>query len=92
MGAIQPWHVILVLVIVLIVFGPGKLPDLGKSLGDSISEFRKATTETHDASAQLPVAGPPSPTAVAPPAGSSAPIAPAPAVPASEPPPVGPPQ
>jgi sec-independent protein translocase protein TatA len=92
MGAIQPWHVILVLIIVLIVFGPGKLPDLGKSLGDSIREFRKATTETHDAIAQPRAPQPPSPTAVTPPAGTNAPIPPAPAVSAGEPPPVGPPQ
>jgi len=43
MGALQPAHLILVLVLVLIVFGPGKLPSLGKSLGDGIREFRKST-------------------------------------------------
>ncbi len=57
MGAIQPWHLILLLIIVLVIFGPGKLPDIGKSLGESIREFRKATTETRDAiTAQPPVA------------------------------------
>jgi sec-independent protein translocase protein TatA len=92
MGAIQPWHLILVLIIVLIVFGPGKLPDVGKSVGDAIREFRKATTETHDALALPPATQPPSPTPVAPPAGTNAPIPPAPTVSASEPPPAGPPQ
>ncbi len=47
-GALQPWHLILILVIVLIVFGPGKLPDLGKSLGKSISEFKKSTAGEYD--------------------------------------------
>ncbi|MCL4465615.1 MAG: twin-arginine translocase TatA/TatE family subunit [Chloroflexi bacterium] len=47
-GALQPWHLILILVIVLIVFGPGKLPDLGKSLGKSISEFKKSTSGEYD--------------------------------------------
>ena len=78
MGAIQPWHLILLLIIVLIVFGPGKLPEIGKSLGESIREFRKATTETRDAiSAQPPSAAPSAaPTApVAQPAVASAPAA-----------------
>ncbi|HHW40008.1 MAG TPA: twin-arginine translocase TatA/TatE family subunit [Syntrophomonadaceae bacterium] len=42
---IGPWELIAVLVIVLIIFGPGKLPDVGKSLGKTIREFRKASTE-----------------------------------------------
>jgi sec-independent protein translocase protein TatA len=35
----------LVLVIVLLVFGAGKLPDIGRALGKSINEFKKAKTE-----------------------------------------------
>lgn len=35
----------LVLFIALVVFGPGKLPDVGKALGKSIQEFRHASTE-----------------------------------------------
>jgi sec-independent protein translocase protein TatA len=37
-------ELILILIIALIVFGPGKLPDISKALGKSIREFRKATT------------------------------------------------
>jgi sec-independent protein translocase protein TatA len=44
-GLFQPAHLILVLAIALIVFGPGKLPDLGKALGESIRELRKALKE-----------------------------------------------
>ena len=33
-GVLQPWHVIVILVIVLVIFGPGKLPMLGKAVGD----------------------------------------------------------
>jgi sec-independent protein translocase protein TatA len=44
-GLFQPTHLILVLAIALIVFGPGKLPDLGKALGDSIREFKKALND-----------------------------------------------
>jgi len=34
----------LVLVIALVVFGPGKLPEVGKALGRGIQEFKKATS------------------------------------------------
>lgn len=43
--SIGPWELIAILVIVLIIFGPGKLPDVGRSLGKTIREFRKASTE-----------------------------------------------
>ena len=41
-GLFQPWHLIVILVIVLIIFGPGKLPDLGQSLGRGIREFKSS--------------------------------------------------
>jgi len=41
-GLFQPMHLIVILVIVLIFFGPGKLPELGASLGKGIREFKKA--------------------------------------------------
>lgn len=44
-------HLILILLIVLIVFGPGKLPELGAGLGKSIKEFKKALKEGQDATA-----------------------------------------
>jgi len=34
----------LVLVIALVVFGPGKLPEVGKALGKGIQEFKRATS------------------------------------------------
>lgn len=37
-------ELILVLVIALVVFGPGKLPEVGKAIGKSLQEFRKATS------------------------------------------------
>ena len=43
-GALQPGHLIVILVIVLLIFGPGKLPELGKSLGEGIKELKKATS------------------------------------------------
>ncbi len=44
-GLFQPMHLILILVIVLIIFGPGKLPELGEGLGKSIKAFKKAMKE-----------------------------------------------
>jgi len=44
-GLLQPMHLILILLIVLIIFGPGKLPELGAGLGKSIREFKKAMKE-----------------------------------------------
>ena len=45
MGAIQPWHLVLLLIVVLIVLGPGKLPEVGKGIGEAMREFRRATGE-----------------------------------------------
>ena len=42
-------EIIIVLVIVLIIWGPGKLPDVGAAMGRGIREFRKASAETRDA-------------------------------------------
>ncbi|MDA8090287.1 MAG: twin-arginine translocase TatA/TatE family subunit [Nitrospiraceae bacterium] len=41
-GLLQPVHLIIVLVIVLLIFGPGKLPQIGAGLGKSIRDFKKA--------------------------------------------------
>lgn len=49
MGALSPLHLILILVIVLIVFGPGKLPDIGSALGRGLREFRHASGDLEDA-------------------------------------------
>jgi len=41
-GLLQPTHLFFILLIVLILFGPGKLPELGKGLGKGIREFKDA--------------------------------------------------
>jgi TatA/E family protein of Tat protein translocase len=41
-GLFQPTHLFFILLIVLIIFGPGKLPDLGRGLGKGIREFKDA--------------------------------------------------
>ncbi len=47
-GILQPTHLLLILVVVLIIFGPGKLPDAGKAMGKMVREFRNATSGALD--------------------------------------------
>jgi sec-independent protein translocase protein TatA len=45
---IGPWEIVIIVVIVLLIFGPRKLPELGSSLGKSIRGFRKGMKEDQD--------------------------------------------
>jgi sec-independent protein translocase protein TatA len=45
MGSIGMPELVIIFVIALIIFGPRKLPELGKSLGRSINEFKRASNE-----------------------------------------------
>ena len=42
-------ELVLILIIGLVIFGPGRLPDIGKALGKSIKEFKSANNEPHQA-------------------------------------------
>ena len=44
-----PLELVIILVIALLILGPGKLPDVGAALGKSIREFRKASSDVQDA-------------------------------------------
>ena len=48
MGPIGWPELILILVVVLVIFGPGKLPDVGNAIGKGIREFRKASNELEE--------------------------------------------
>ena len=51
---IHPLWIVAILVIVLIIFGPGRLPELGSAAGKAMREFRKATSELgNDVSASV---------------------------------------
>ena len=47
MGILQPGHLIVILAIVLLIFGPGKLADLGKALGQGLRELKKGADVGH---------------------------------------------
>lgn len=47
-GKIGLWEIVLILAVALIVFGPAKLPELGRSIGNGLKEFRKATRDLKD--------------------------------------------
>ncbi|HCX62365.1 MAG TPA: twin-arginine translocase TatA/TatE family subunit, partial [Clostridiales bacterium] len=40
MGRIGPGELVLLLLIALVIFGPSKLPEIGKSMGSAINEFK----------------------------------------------------
>jgi TatA/E family protein of Tat protein translocase len=73
-----PLELIIIIVIALLILGPGKLPDVGSALGKSIREFRKASSDISDSvkvdTSPLP-ANPPA-TAAAPATPAEAPAAP----------------
>ncbi len=48
MFGLQPTHLILIIIIALIIFGPQRLPEIGKALGQSINEFKNASREMTD--------------------------------------------
>ncbi len=48
MFGLQPWHLIVILAVALLVFGPSRLPEIGQAVGKSIREFRDAATTAQD--------------------------------------------
>ena len=53
-GILQPMHLLLILVIALVVFGPKNLPSIGKGLGEAIRGFKKALNEDDTDLTKLP--------------------------------------
>ncbi len=54
-------EIIILLIIVLLVFGPGKLPEIGSAFGRGIREFKDATNGLHEASPTQQTFQPPQP-------------------------------
>lgn len=44
-GRLGMWELILILIIALVIFGPSKLPEVGKSIGKAINEFKRQTSK-----------------------------------------------
>ena len=81
-GSIGLPELLIILVIALIIFGPRKLPELGRSLGRSINEFKRASNELRNTledevrfEEQRSGAAATPPPAAAPPAGTEEPVA-----------------
>jgi TatA/E family protein of Tat protein translocase len=99
-GTLGGPELILILVIALIVFGPRKLPEIGKSMGKMLAEFRKASqdfqrtiedeVEAEKTRAAAPAAAPPAAAEPAPPAAPAAPAEPTVSRDVTPPPPIEP--
>jgi sec-independent protein translocase protein TatA len=50
LGVVGPWQIILVLVVIVLLFGGKKLPELMKGIGQGMKEFKKATKEEEEPS------------------------------------------
>nr|WP_248930827.1 twin-arginine translocase TatA/TatE family subunit [Paenibacillus hamazuiensis] len=54
MGALSPWHIILIALVALLLFGPNKLPELGRGFGKMFREFKDATSGNGGSSDDAP--------------------------------------
>ena len=59
-GWISPWELLILALVVLLIFGPKRLPEMGRSLGKGMREFKSAVTgkdddEQHELPAPKPV-------------------------------------
>ncbi len=71
-------ELIIILIVLLLVVGPGKLPEIGSAFGKTLREFRKASTELQEtAESATRLTEPPRPPVTAP-ATAAAPVAPVP--------------
>ena len=61
MGSLSPIHWLIVIVIVLLVFGPGRLAGVGKGLGEGIRQFKKGLNEDGTPSDDAATAAAPKP-------------------------------
>jgi sec-independent protein translocase protein TatA len=50
MDIFAPWHLLILLLIILVIFGPSKLGDVGGALGRAIRDFKKAMNEPEQSS------------------------------------------
>ena len=49
MGNLGMWEILLIMVVVLLLFGAKRLPEVGSSIGKGIREFKRSISDTQDA-------------------------------------------
>jgi sec-independent protein translocase protein TatA len=55
MFGLQPIHIIFIVIIALLIFGPARFGEIGRSLGATIKEFRSATKESAESGNEKPL-------------------------------------
>ncbi len=75
MGELKPWHFIILLVVVFVLFGYKKLPDATRSLGRSLRILKTEVKSLHEDDAETPAAAPAEPKVAAAPRAVEAPRA-----------------
>ena len=58
MGMLKPWHIIVLVAVVLLIFGAQRLPDLARSVGQSLKIFKSEVKELTGEGEQTPAARP----------------------------------
>jgi len=72
---LQPLHLVFIAIVALIIFGPSRLPEIGRSLGKTLKEFQSATKEaTQGFSTEISKPEVPAPAAPVAPVASVAPV------------------
>ncbi len=56
MGSIGPWQVVLILLVLVLLFGAKKLPQIGKGMGEALRNFKKSVNDVDDATDITPIA------------------------------------
>ena len=75
LATLSEWHIILALIIVFLLFGGKKLPELARGVGEAIKEFKKSQRETTPDEAQRTTAATPPAASATPPAAPQTPPA-----------------
>jgi sec-independent protein translocase protein TatA len=59
-GILSPWHLVILALVLLLIFGPKRLPEMGRSLGHGLREFKDSVSglseAPHDGTVALPSA------------------------------------
>ncbi|GAB2453561.1 Sec-independent protein translocase subunit TatA [Xylanimonas ulmi] len=63
MGMLKPWHIIVLVVVILLIFGAQRLPDLARSVGQSLKIFKSEVKDLTSDGEQPPVVSTGAPTA-----------------------------